>query len=152
MKNENVRELIRFLICGLAAALTDYLFCQLVILIFNKSGVAISWIWLTTISTIIGFIFGVIVNYLLSTFWVYRNVDKNINTKSTKFISLFVLFSVIAALLSIGTMLLANVIVVYGFHEASIIDAFVSQLLVQPMIWLCVSVLYSFFCILSIIY
>ena len=128
MNKENRLELVRFLICGLAAAITDYLFCQLVILIFNKSGVNIGWVALTTISTIIGFIFGVAVNYLLSTFWVYRNVDKNIKTKSTKFILLFVLFSVIASLLSIGTMLLANLVVVNGLHEQSIIDASIMSL------------------------
>ena len=60
-------ELIRFLICGVAAALTDYLFSQLMVLLLHN---ALSETWTTVLSTAVGFIFGVAVNYLISTFWV----------------------------------------------------------------------------------
>ena len=129
MKNDRRKELVRFLICGIAAALTDYLFCQLVILIFNSANISIPWIWLTVISTAIGFIFGVLVNYLLSTYWVYQNVDKNVNTKSTRFIILFVLLSLAAMGLSIGAMLLCDVVIVNGLSMASIVELSVMDLI-----------------------
>ena len=129
METDRRKELVRFLICGIAAALTDYLFCQLVILIFNSANISIPWIWLTVISTAIGFIFGVLVNYLLSTYWVYQNVDKSIQTKSVKFITLFVIFSLIAMLLSIATMLLCNLVIMKGLHQASIMDVSLMNLI-----------------------
>ena len=101
-------ELVRFLICGLASALTDYLFCQLMILALPES---IGFVWITVISTAVGFIFGVTVNYIISTFWVYQNVDKSINTKSKKFVALFVLLSFCALLLSVGVMLVCGIVV-----------------------------------------
>lgn len=127
-KTSNKWELLRFLICGAAAALTDYLFCQLTIFIIGR------WIggnWLTVISTAIGFIFGVIVNYLLSTFWVYQNVDKSVKTKSKMFIFLFVILSLCAMLLSIGAMLLCDLVVVYGIHMQSIVDISLMDLIKQ---------------------
>lgn len=119
-------ELLRFLICGVAAALTDYLFCQLTIFIFGR------WIggnWLTVLSTAVGFIFGVAVNYLISTFWVYQNVDKNVKTKSKLFIFLFVILSLAAMLLSIGAMLLCDLVVVRGLQMPSIVDMSLMELI-----------------------
>lgn len=119
-------ELLRFIICGLASAIADYLICQLVIFLIGSN---LNHIALTALSTFFGFIVGVVVNYFISTFWVYRNVDKNIKTKSPKFVTLFVIFSLISLFLSIGTMLLCNLVVVYGLGldsivELSIIDLF----------------------------
>ena len=119
-------ELLRFLICGCAAALTDYLFCQLTIFLLGRW---ISGNWLTVISTAIGFIFGVTVNYLISTFWVYQNVDKSIKTKSKMFIFLFVVLSLAAMLLSIGAMLLCDLVVVYGIHMESIVTLSLMELI-----------------------
>ena len=119
-------ELIRFLICGIAAALTDYLFCQLVILLLPD---AIGETWITVISTAVGFIFGVVVNYLISTFWVYQNVDKNVKTKSKIFIFWFVVLSLIAMLLSIGAMLLCNVVIVNALHMESIVELSIMELI-----------------------
>ena len=119
-------ELVRFLLCGVAAALTDYLFCQLMVLALHNF---LSEVWTTIISTAIGFIFGVAVNYLISTFWVYQNVDKNIKTKSKMFIFWFVILSLTAMLLSIGAMLLCDVVVVYGMHMQSIVDMSLMELI-----------------------
>lgn len=112
-------ELFRFIVCGIAAALADYLFCQLFVLIFNNSFNSYA---ITAITTLIGFIAGVIVNYFLSTFWVYQNVDSSVQTKSKKFIMWFVILSLVATLLSIGTMLLCNLVVksCYGVNIVSI--------------------------------
>ena len=119
-------ELIRFLICGVAAALTDYLFCQLVIFLLPKE---MGETWITVISTAIGFIFGVIVNYLISTFWVYQNVDKDVKTKSKMFIFLFVLLSLIAMLLSIGAMLLCDLVIVNGLHMDNIVKFSIMEMI-----------------------
>ena len=120
-------ELVRFLICGVAAALTDYLFCQLMVLLIHNH---MSEIWVTILSTAVGFVFGVVVNYLISTFWVYQNVDKNVKTKSKLFITLFVVLSLCAMLLSIGAMLLCNLVVVSAWgQENSIVDLSVMELI-----------------------
>ena len=119
-------ELFRFLVCGVAAALTDYLVCQLVITIIGSN---LDKTWLTVVSTAIGFVFGVIVNYLLSTYWVYQNVDKNVKTKSKLFITWFVLLSLAAMLLSIGAMLLCDLVIVYGMSMPSIVELSVMDLI-----------------------
>ncbi len=120
-------ELVRFLICGVAAALTDYLFAQLMVLLLHNS---LNEVWTTILSTAVGFIFGVAVNYLISTFWVYQNVDKNIKTKSRRFILWFVLLSLAAMLLSIGAMLLCNLVAVsVGGSENSIVNLSVMELI-----------------------
>ncbi len=113
------KELLRFIVCGLCSALIDYLACQGIIFIVNGK---MSEVPLTILSTAVGFIFGVILNYLLSTYWVYQNVDKDVKTKSPKFVFLFVIFSLIALFLSIGTMLLCDLVVRNGLHLDSIVD------------------------------
>lgn len=120
-------ELFRFLVCGVVAALTDYLFSQLTVMLLHN---ALSEIWTTIISTAVGFIFGVAVNYVISTFWVYRNVDKNIKTKSKLFITWFVALSLAAMFLSIGAMLLCNLVVVSSWGpEANIVNFSVMELI-----------------------
>lgn len=118
-------ELLRFLICGLAAALSDYLAAQLIVLAMGE----VNEIVVTIISTMIGFVVGVIVNYLISTFWVYQNVDKNIHTKSKRFIIWFVILSLIAMGLSIATMLICDVVVVYAMHMDSIVHISIISLI-----------------------
>lgn len=112
-------ELFRFLVCGVAAALSDYLAAQLIVLAMPGANSIV----VTIVSTAVGFIVGVIVNYLISTYWVYQNVDKSVQTKSKRFIMWFVILSFIAMILSIGTMLLCDVVVVYVMHLDSIVNA-----------------------------
>ena len=120
-------ELIRFLICGVAAALTDYLVSQLMVLALHN---VLEKVWVTVISTAIGFIFGVAVNYLISTFWVYQNVDKSIQTKSKRFVMWFVILSLAAMLLSVGAMLLCNLVVVSTWgEESNIVNLSVMELI-----------------------
>lgn len=119
-------ELVRFCITGVACALLDYLICQLIILAFK--GVPNFNVGVTIISTTCGFIGGVILNYILSTYWVYQNVDKNTNTKSTKFKILFVLLSLGAMLVSIGAMLLCNLVSVNAWG-LDIVDVSVMELI-----------------------
>lgn len=134
-------ELLRFLICGVVAALFDYLTCQLIVFI---CGNALSNFWTIALSTMAGFIVGVITNYIISILWVYQNVDQSINKKSKKFIALFVLFSFIGMLLSIGTMYLCELTCISAWgDEASIINTQLLSLirqygigfLAQPSFW-----------------
>ena len=110
-------ELVRFAITGIVCSLLDYLVCQLIILAFgNIPGISsLSWL-VTAISTALGFVVGVIANYFLSTYWVYQNVDKKTNAKSVKFKILFVLLSIGGLLVSIGAMLLCNVVCINALN------------------------------------
>ena len=118
-------ELFRFLVCGVAAALGDYLAAQLVVLAMGN----INFIVVTIVSTAVGFIAGVTINYFISTYWVYQNVDKSIQTKSKRFIIIFVILSFISMLLSIGTMLLCDLVVTKGMGMASIVDTSIISLI-----------------------
>ena len=106
-KKENTWELIKFLITGVVCAAADFLTTSLFLRICNGlPGPAQS-----AISLLAGFIVGVILNYILSTYWVFRGKQDSNVTKSVKFIILFVVFSAIAYGLSYGTYELCRVIV-----------------------------------------
>lgn len=106
-KDNNLWELIKFLITGVVCAIADFLTTALFLKIF-------SWLEIealkSAISLLAGFIVGVILNYILSTFWVFRGKQDRDVTKSTRFIVLFVLFSAIAYGLSFGTYELCRLI------------------------------------------
>ena len=107
-------EVIRFIICGIICAIADFLVAELFLLIFkNLNDFAKGFI-----STSAGFIVGVVLNYLLSTFWVFTGVDDTKKTKSVLFIVLFVLFSLVAFGLSYGTYELCHTIFLnaWGFN------------------------------------
>lgn len=118
-------ELFRFLVCGIAAALGDYLAAQLIVLAMP----GVNEIVVTVVSTTVGFIVGVTINYIISTFWVYQNVDESVQTKSRRFIILFVVLSFISMLLSIGTMLLCDVVVTKAMQLDSIVQASIISLI-----------------------
>lgn len=119
-------ELIRFAITGVVCALFDYLVCQLVIMGFNalKADAVLT----TIISTGAGFVIGVILNYILSTYWVYQNVDKSQNTKSPLFIIKFVILSIGGLLVSVGVMLLCNLVCESSFN-INIVDVSIMELI-----------------------
>lgn len=98
------REVLRFLATGIVCALLDFLACQGMLMACASLDKWAAQI----IATAIGFIIGVIVNYLLSTYWVFQNVKDKKATKTKKFIALFVLFSFVGLLLSIGVMSLCQ--------------------------------------------
>ena len=98
-KKENTWELIKFLITGAVCAIADFLTTAL----FLKITEQLPNVAQSAISLLAGFIVGVILNYILSTFWVFRGKQDRSVTKSTRFIVLFVVFSAIAYGLSFGT-------------------------------------------------
>ena len=118
-------ELFRFLVCGVAAALSDYLAAQLIVLIMP----GVNQVVVTIVSTLVGFIVGVVVNYFISTYWVYQNVDKDVKTKSKRFITWFVILSLIAMLLSIATMLLCDLVVTKAMQLDSIVEVSIISLI-----------------------
>ena len=102
------KELVRFIITGLVCALVDFLVSYGVLALLNKAGM--TGFWATAISTTCGFIFGVILNYLLSTFWVFKNVSNKDKTRTVGFVIAFVLLSACAWGLSVGTMELCSLV------------------------------------------
>ena len=99
-------EVIRFIITGVACAIADFLVTELFLLLLQS----LPDIAKGCISTLAGFIVGVILNYILSTFWVFTGVDDTKKTKTPLFIFLFVVLSAIAFGLSFGTYELCHVI------------------------------------------
>ena len=92
-------ELIRFLITGLVCAIADFLTMSLFMMLLKN----LEPVWQSAISLLAGFIVGVILNYILSTYWVFKGKQDSKVTKSVAFIIVFVIFSVIAYGLSFGT-------------------------------------------------
>ena len=91
-------ELFRFAIVGLVAAVFDFITCflfQFVIFKGNEAG------YVTIISTIAGFVIGVIINYLMSTYMVYK-ASKSTFSKSVMGIVVFVVLSAIGLGIGIG--------------------------------------------------
>ena len=104
-------EIIRFVVTGLICSILDLLVCQLFIFILKDANLTVK----TVVSTAMGFLVGVIANYILSTFWVFTGGKNESKTKTPIFIVLFVLLSIGALLLSVGTMELSRIIVLNGW-------------------------------------
>ena len=112
-KNDNGRELIRFLITGVVCAAADFLTTSLFLMILKNVYAPVQ----SAISLLAGFIVGVILNYILSTYWVFKGKQDNRVTRSTRFIVFFVVLSAIAYGLSFGTYELCRVIFDVSLHR-----------------------------------
>ena len=104
-KKENTWELVKFLITGVVCALTDFLITALFLKITVNMPASIQ----SAISLLAGFTVAVILNYILSTFWVFKGKQDKKVTKSFGFIVLFIVLSAIAYLLSYRTYELCRV-------------------------------------------
>lgn len=123
-KKENTWELIKFLITGVVCAAADFLTTSLFLRICaGLPGPAQS-----AISLLAGFMVGVILNYILSTYWVFRGKQDSKVTKSVKFIVLFIIFSAIAYGLSYGTYELCRIII-WNVGSININDANINYIL-----------------------
>ena len=105
-KNENLWELIKFLITGVVCAIADFLTTSLFLKICEGLPDALQ----SAIALLAGFIVGVTLNYILSTYWVFKGKQDKTVTKSKRFIVLFVIFSAVAYGLSYGTYELCRII------------------------------------------
>ena len=123
-KKENTWELIKFLITGVICAAADFLTTSLFLRICNGLPTTLQ----SALSLLAGFIVGVILNYILSTYWVFKGKQDSQVTKSTRFILLFVLFSAIAYGLSYGTYELCRIIFNASAH-ININDANINYIL-----------------------
>ena len=123
-KKENTWELIKFLITGVACAAADFLTTSLFLRICAGLPTALQ----SALSLLAGFIVGVILNYILSTYWVFRGKQDSKVTKSTRFIVLFVLFSAIAYGLSYGTYEVCRIIM-QAIAHVNINDANINYIL-----------------------
>lgn len=124
MKKDNLWELVKFLITGVVCALADFLTTSLFLKICSGLPATAQ----SAISLLAGFIVGVTLNYILSTYWVFKGKQDNSVTKSTKFILLFVIFSAVAYGLSYGTYELCRVITLNA-GNISINDANIQYIL-----------------------
>ena len=129
-KKDNLWELIKFLITGVVCAVADLLTTSLFLKIC--AGISIETLK-SAIALLAGFIVGVTLNYILSTFWVFKGKQDRAVTKSTKFIVLFVLFSAIAYGLSYGTYELCRVITLHT-RSININDATINYI-IQLTFW-----------------
>ena len=109
-------ELLRFLVTGIVCALIDFIVSYFTCSAFVSAGM-LDW-GANALSTTLGFIVGVILNYLLSTFWVFTNVEDKTKTKKPLFIFVFVILSAVALGLSIGAMQLCDLCIgqISGIH------------------------------------
>src|SRR5574344_2828645 len=96
-KDSKGLEIIRFLVIGVVATGFDFL-TKLLVSSWMKG--LNSWLILG-VSTLAGFVIGVIVNYIFSILWVFQNVaDKGAAKKQSKF-WLFVFLGFIGLLISL---------------------------------------------------
>lgn len=123
-KKENTWELIKFLITGVVCTAADFLTTALFLKICNGLPTALQ----SALSLLAGFIVGVILNYILSTYWVFRGKQDSSVTKSSRFIILFVLFSAIAYGLSYGTYEVCRIVMQNTAH-VNINDANINYIL-----------------------
>ena len=135
-KKENTWELTKFLITGLVCAAADFLTTSLCLKIFSfLSGPALS-----AVALLVGFIVGVILNYILSTYWVFKGKQDAKVTKSAGFIIAFVLLSIVAYGLSYGTYELCRVIfwntLQININEANISFIFQPKHWIEALFWL----------------
>ena len=105
-KKDNMWELVKFLITGIAAAAVD----ALTVFLCHQIFALLPDLAAEAISIFLGFLVSVILNYILSTYWVFKGKQDEKVTKSKRFVILFVIFSAIAFGLSFGTYWLCKVI------------------------------------------
>ena len=100
-------EIIRFVITGIICALLDFATMYVTTVLLKKT--AMNDTLIVALSTLAGFIVGVIANYILSTLWVFKNVKDKNKAKTPLFIVLFVILSAVGWGLSFGTMELCRI-------------------------------------------
>lgn len=110
------KEVLRFIVVGIIATIVDYLFYSLFAFLSKLWGIPEGSFWITFIATAMGFIAGVIVNYILSLLWVFQDVDKEHKMNKYLHAVIFVLLSAIGLLIGFGIMALFKFIFLNTLH------------------------------------
>ncbi len=98
-------ELFRFLITGIVCTVIDFAVSYLLVFAFssNLSTIAEWGTYLSfAIAVTVGFVISCLVNYLLSRFFVFKNVDKNIDTGRAKVFWIYFFLAVGGWLIGLG--------------------------------------------------
>ena len=98
-KYSNKKEILRFIVVGVIATIVDFV---TKILITSAIGNSLDDVYKQLIGYTCGFALGVTINYILSTFWVFKNVDSKQKTKSFKSVILFILLSLVGFGIGLG--------------------------------------------------
>lgn len=106
---ENLREIFRFVVVGLICTLADYgvslLFQYLVYPDQNLT---------TFVASLAGFVVGVLINYLLSIFAVFKNVENKKTSQSIGGFFVFIGLSTVGYLINLGIKELGNLIIPFA--------------------------------------
>jgi len=102
-------EVFRFVVGGVVCTLIDYL-CQIAVFSIFKTSQenAGFWSWPTATAFTVGFVVSTFANYFISTYWVFQNVDKKANAKSSKAWWLFFALGFGGFLIGLGIQLLGG--------------------------------------------
>lgn len=84
-------EFFRFAIVGLVAAVFDLLTCTLVQFVAFRGNE--EW-YVTVVATACGFLIGVVINYLMSTYMVYKNAHSSFSKTAGGMITFFILSAI----------------------------------------------------------
>lgn len=93
-------EILRFIITGVISTLVDFLVVSLVSGLIPTA--TIHPYAKNLIAVLAGFFLSVVINYILSAFWVYKNVDRSVNKKGPKEIMLFFVFALVGLVISLA--------------------------------------------------
>ncbi len=115
-------EIFRFLLVGGFATLVDWGVSFLVAAILPDMFLFSTWNFKTVISTGLGFIVGLFVNYFLSIVFVFKNKKDENEGKSLKDFALFALIGVLVLLFQIlGIFLIDDLFFTKGIHFTTIL-------------------------------
>lgn len=88
----NKKEILRFVVVGIIATIVDFVTKVIVTSIIPDT---IGSFWEQLIGYTCGFALGVVANYLLSTFWVFKNVEDEKSAKKASSVFLFIALSLV---------------------------------------------------------
>jgi len=93
-------EILRFIVVGAGSTIIDYGVHSVTGFLLKNANISASLN--NALCVAAGFLVSVIFNYILSSLWVYKNVDKSVNKKSPKAMALFLFLSICGLFIGIG--------------------------------------------------